>query len=171
MADFDLQKLSENIQKIEDENKQYDSKLFELRQELVNKKEKLNEILVLKDDMRRNHVQVRKELLLCHIAQDEVEIEFRAKRLQLEKCVEAIAEAEVELRRQEALSEYWQMRKFDAMEEKRQKIQAVRDKIDRSAKGKLNFAIVIKNPAEFVRSMNNIFLLKIVRHFSKPVQT
>ena len=59
----------------------------------------------------------------------------KEKTKQLKALTEDIAEAEVELRRQEALGEMWQNRKFDLIEYQRQQLLQIEEKIQNGPLG------------------------------------
>ena len=127
---FDLSNLTTTVEDIEIETKELDNELVAFQTDLELKETELNKLTASNETLARKRAKIKAALWeIKGPSKEKLAFENNEKTQELKAQTEEIAKAEVELRKQEALAEMWQNRKFDLVEYQRQKLTDIEDQI------------------------------------------
>lgn len=133
---FDVHNLTKTVEDIDFETRELDNELATVQKDLELKESKFAELKASNEFLAQKQAKIEGELIFLKVVSKErLANEMKEKTKQLKALTEDIAEAEVELRRQEALGEMWQNRKFDLIEYQRQQLMQIEEKIQNGPLG------------------------------------
>lgn len=126
---LDLQNLVKSIREIDAQGKQVDAEIYKIQREIQEKYQNLRQVEAIQNGVIGQKIKIQREISRCQIAHDEITMAIRKEMKDLNDCYESISDAKVELAKLEAYQDYWQVCKYDAIEQIRRREQNAADRV------------------------------------------
>lgn len=133
---FDLHNLTKTVEDIDVETRELDTELAAAQKHLEQKEFILADLTASNEFISRKQDKIEGDIIyLKGVSKEKLALDMKEKSKKMKESTEEIAEAEVELKKQEALLEMWQNRKFDLIEYQRQQLIQIEERIQNGPLG------------------------------------